>query len=129
MTYRLLLSSLLLPLLLVGAGCKNTSESSDQTASTYSVDVVKSPAYTETKEEADIRKEMNLRELLSTLNIPFQTATQNGKEVFTELDAVISTLSKEWKVYINNTIPEYANLDELQVHASDEIELRYEERQ
>jgi hypothetical protein len=114
------LLGVLLPFLGVGCGV------AQPTAYTYSVQIETSENATDGRIVSLATPDTTMDALLHDAGI--QTALQpRGTEMHvTSLDGVIATLSKEWHLYINNTLTPLTQLEAIPVHASDTIEWKYE---
>lgn len=116
----LLLCGVLIPLL--GIGCRPV----EPTAYTYSVQIETSENNADGRLVSLTTPDTTMSALLHDAGI--QTTLQpRGTEMHvTSLDGVIATLSKEWHLYINNTLTPLTQLEAIPVHASDTIEWKYE---
>ncbi len=108
--------------LIIGVGCNSVKK----ITYIYNVEIFKSDMYSDTHKIEMEKDNTNLAVLTKKIDPEAQTQSINGQETVTKLEGVISTLSKEWKIYINSTSPEFINLADVTVQASDQIEWRYE---
>ncbi|MBT7928726.1 hypothetical protein HN682_02240 [Candidatus Peregrinibacteria bacterium] len=111
----------LLPL--IGAGCITKQDS----IHTYTVDIERSSIQKDARNAALETPNTNMKHLLSEVGIKTETAPREEYSTVTKLDGVISTLNKEWHLYINNIYQSFTYLEHVPVSASDIIEWKYEE--
>lgn len=114
---------MVLPLL--GAGCSQTNDV-DSTYATYSVTIETSPQQTEIRQATLTEAETTMTTLLNQVGIQTALAPRKGAVAVATLNGVISTLHREWHLYINNTLQTFIHLDHVPVRASDTIEWKYE---
>ncbi|PIZ95181.1 MAG: hypothetical protein COX81_01395 [Candidatus Magasanikbacteria bacterium CG_4_10_14_0_2_um_filter_37_12] len=116
---------LLVIFLILGAGCNVLPK---KTTHTYNIQVTKSTTYTDKHQIEEENEIMPVDQLMKKVDPQLETQIKNGQEKMTKLNGVIATMSKEWKLYVNNISPEFTNLADLMVRASEQIEWRYEEK-
>ncbi len=114
-------------LLLAGAGC--AVKSGEQTLSapldSYQIEIIKSEANKNTF-TVQAKNPTSMKELLGSPTVNSKQELRNGKEVVTSLDGVITTASKNWQLYLNNTKIDFIGLEQVTVKPTDKIEWRYE---
>jgi len=110
-------------LTLIGAGCNNQQHTA---YATYTVGIYTSMEHQETRNVALAASETTVSTLLDEAGIQAETASRGSEEAITKLNGIISTLSSEWHLYINNTLQVFTHLDRVPVRASDTIQLKYE---
>ncbi len=123
--FRTLISilSIAVVLPLVGVGCSGDTASA---YATYSVGIESSVQNKEVRQATLANTEMNMDQLLNEVGVQTETAPRGDTSAMTKFNGVISTLSSEWHLYINNTLQTFTHLDRVPVHASDTIEWKYE---
>ncbi len=117
------ITSITLVLPLLGAGC---GSSTDVSYATYSVGIETSSQQKEVRQATIAESETDINRLLDEVGVQAETATRGSDTAITKLNGVISTLSNEWHLYINNTLQTFTQLDHVPVRASDTIEWKYE---
>lgn len=114
-------------ILISATGCGNYSNATKKNTGEYQVTLLKSSQNISIKKYQGREKELTLLELLAKSNIVFKTEVRGDKEVFTELDGVISTASKSWNVYIDDSRATIDTLNETKVNSKNDIKIIYEE--
>lgn len=111
---------------LLGTGCSKIQ--ANESTYTYFITIETSP------DKADIRmvalnyEKMDMKKLMGEAGIKLNIVQQENISVVTELNGIISTLSKEWHLYINSALHRFNDLETISVQASDTIEWKYEKR-
>lgn len=108
--------------LLIGAGC---STRTDEALSTFRVDIVKSAENAFTYTTVLGTNLTDLQKLLDSTNVDYKTQYQDY-EAITELDGVLTTAKKKWKLYINDTQVAYDKLTDVSVAPTDYIKWQYQ---
>lgn len=114
-------------ILISTVGCVNSSQTKKKNTDEYQVTLLKSSQNISIKKYQGKEQELTLLELLAKSGTQFKTDMHDNKEVLTELDGVISTASRSWNVYINDSKQAISVLNEIKINSQNEIKIIYEE--
>lgn len=111
----------------LGAGCGQMQNSTETPQPPYTVHIQTSEIDDETRIAALREEPAMLDTIFDSVGITMTVAsTMTGDPIVTELDGIISTKSKEWHLYINNSRIAPIHLDTVPVRTSDLIAWKYE---
>lgn len=122
--FRTAIATIVMTLPLLGSGCSATPHT--DTFYTYRVQIHSSELHADERIATLTQETLSMKDLLDEIGLKRETRLQENTEVIRSLNGVISTKSKSWQLYINNTRTPLTTLSQMPVHASDTIEWKYE---